>query len=50
MVIECFVIETSGLAESDFGRIWVAGIWAIPDAAKQAIRHVVRTKPVNFFM
>jgi Na+-transporting methylmalonyl-CoA/oxaloacetate decarboxylase beta subunit len=50
MVIECFVIETSGRAESGFIIIWLAGIWAIPVAARQAIRLAVRTKPVNFLM
>src|ERR1700733_5065237 len=49
MVIECFVMETSGLAESDFGIIWLAGTWAIPEVAKKAKR-LVLIKPVNFLM
>jgi hypothetical protein len=50
MVIVCFVIETWGLDESDFGKIWLAGIWAMPDFAKLIIRFAVRIKYVSFLM
>ena len=44
MVIACLVIETWGLDESDFGKITLAGIWAVPDIAIQIIRNVVGIK------